>query len=185
MKRSIRMAKTTVACVVGAWLVAACGGAPETREGQAQLESEAEATLSAMIRKDPTLNDVLEEAYGYVVFPSVGSGGLVVGGSGGSGVVYQRGRPVGFATVREVDVGAIAGGQTYSELIVFSEPGPLERLQRGQFDLTANISATAVRSGAAAGTNFRDGTAVFVHDQQGLMADISVGGQSVSFEPMA
>ena len=36
-----------------------------------------------------------DNSYGYAVFPTIGKGGLVVGGAHGNGRVYERGKYVG------------------------------------------------------------------------------------------
>mgnify|MGYP006281573325 CR=1 FL=1 len=166
-------------------LAGACASAPETRQERRTLEQQAAMTLRGMIERDPTLEEVLDEAAGYVVFPEIGKGGAVVGGAQGVGVVYEDGMPIGYAALNQATFGAQLGGQTFSELIVFREQAALERLKAGNFDLTADASATAVASGAAARTTFEEGTAVFIAGQQGLMAEATVGDQQISFEPMA
>jgi lipid-binding SYLF domain-containing protein len=176
--------RMALALALGAGLALGCASAPETRAEQRTLEEQAEATLAGMKARDPTLEPLLDEAAGYVVFPQIGKGGAIVGGAQGVGVVYENGVPIGYAALNQATIGAQLGGQTFSELIVFSRQEPLDRLKAGNFDLTADVSATALSSGAAARANFEEGTAVFLAGQEGLMAEASVGGQQISFEPM-
>jgi hypothetical protein len=68
-------------------------------------------------------------------------------------------------------------------VIAFERPWSLERFKDGQFALSANVSAVALTSGAAAAAKYADGVAVFVAPQGGLMAEASVGGQDFQFEP--
>jgi lipid-binding SYLF domain-containing protein len=162
-----------------------CGGGPETRQEQEAAVSQARATIQTMTARDPSLQQVLDRAYGYVVFPQVGEGGFIVGGARGTnGVVFERGRPVGFATLSNISVGAQAGGQSFSEIVVFQTPEAFQRLREGRFDLTAGVEATLLSAGAAAQTDFSEGTAVFVLPEGGLMAGVSVAGQQITFEPM-
>ena len=101
----------------------------------------------------------------------------------GRGVVYEQGRMVGFAAVTEGSIGLTAGGQTYSELIVFKDPESYRKFQNGNFTFDAQASAVALKAGAAAAAQFRNGVMVFIHNQGGLMADASIGGQKISFHP--
>lgn len=179
----IRATRLFAGLVSIASLVSACASAPETREERADVRKQAEATLDEMRARDPSLENVLESAYGYVVFPEVGKGAVVVGGAQGVGVVYEQGRMIGYAALNQATIGAQAGGQSFSELIVFSERDALERLKAGNLDLTADVSATALTSGAAAQARFEEGVAVFITSEEGLMAEASVGGQQISFEP--
>lgn len=162
-------------------VLAACASAPESRADQRSLEAEADATLARMVGRDDSLRALVARAPGYAVFPSITSAGLVVGGSGGVGVVYENDVVVGFAEARGGSIGAQIGGQSFSELIVFETPEALARFRAGNFDLSADASATAIRSGAAATARFENGTAVFIDDQSGMMASATIGGQSINF----
>src|SRR4029450_3827460 len=73
--------------------------------------------------KSPTAGRAFEEAYGYAVFPSVGKGGLGIGGARGKGYVYHRGRVVGRSTLTQVTLGLQLGGQAYSEGVFFKDAG--------------------------------------------------------------
>jgi lipid-binding SYLF domain-containing protein len=167
------------ACAVVCFL--GCASAPESREDQHSLEAQAEATKTAMIRSDSSLQPLLASAAGYVIYPEVSEGGFVVGGTGGAGVVYRDGQPIGYSELRGASVGLQAGGQSYSQLVVFETDEALDRFRAGDFDLTAGLTATAVQSGAAAQAHFEDGTAVFINSESGLMAGATVGGQQMSF----
>src|SRR5579863_7592893 len=60
-----------------------------------------------------------KNSYGYAVFPTIGKGGLVVGGAYGSGRVYEHGKWVQDVSVTQLSVGFQLGGQAYSEIIFF------------------------------------------------------------------
>lgn len=169
---------------IGAFLAIAllgCASAPETHEERASVETSAGNALTAMKSRDPSLNDVLANAAGYIVFPEVREGGFIVGGMGGVGVVYEGNRPIGFSELRAGSVGAQVGGQSYSQLVVFNTREALDRFRAGNFAMSANVTATAIRSGAGRTAHFDNGVAVFVEDQSGLMAGASLRGQNMSF----
>jgi lipid-binding SYLF domain-containing protein len=176
---------TLIGAVAGLLMLVGCASAPKSRQDQQAMDARAQATLQSMVASDPSLREVLDRSAGYVVFPSVGEGAALVGGAHGVGVVYENGRPIGFATLTQATVGAQLGGQTYSQLIVFQTPQALNRLKSGNFNLTASASATALTAGAAARADFEGGTAVFIQSQGGLMAAANVGGQQINFEPLA
>lgn len=170
-------------CAAALVLCAACAGTPKTQQEGSNLESRARATLDNMKRRDPGLDRLLGQAYGYVVFPDVGKGGFIAGGAHGVGVVYERGRRIGFAELNQASLGALLGGQTFAELVVLQSPQALERVKRDQFAFGADASAVAITAGAAAGARFREGVAVFFMPRGGLMVDVSVNGQEIRFEP--
>ena len=78
-------------------------------------------------------------------------------------------------------VGFQAGGQTYSELVVFENKAALERFKQNKVDFGANASAIIAKTGAAANTRFVDGVAVFVRPTAGAMAEAAVGGQRMTY----
>ena len=147
--------------VITAIVIGACSTAPKTPAARGTLEARAEATLQTMRARDPGLADLLQSSAGYVVFPEIGKGGVIVGAAYGRGILYERGRPVGFVELNQASVGAQLGGQTFSELIVFQDRFDVDRLKTGQFSLGANVSAVALTTGAAATAQFQDGVAVF------------------------
>jgi len=164
-------------------LATACATTPDTPAQRRSLEANADATLETMTARDPGLNQVLAQATGYAVFPSIGKGGFLAGGAHGIGVVYERGKPVGYAELHQASIGAQLGGQTFSEIIVFRDQRGLDRLKADNFDVGGDMSAVAITAGAAAGAQFERGVAVFVLPRGGLMVDLSVHGQQIDFQP--
>jgi lipid-binding SYLF domain-containing protein len=136
-----------------------------------------------MKARDPGLGNLLDSAYGYAVFPDIGKGGVIVGAAYGRGVLYEHGHQVGYLELNQGSIGAQLGGQTFAELIVFRDRFAVERLKAGSFELGANASAVALQSGAAASAAFADGVAVFTLPHGGLMAELSVSGQKLNYQP--
>lgn len=163
-------------------MLAGCSTAPATSEGRVALNDNAQATVAKMEATDPSLRSILDTSVGYVVFPSVGKGAVIVGGGYGHGVVYERGRRVGYADVTQANVGASLGGQSYSQIIVFQDYARFNEFKRGNFTWTANASAVAIKAGAAAGSQFQDGVAIFADADAGLMGDASLGGQRYTYQ---
>ncbi len=164
--------------------IAGCATSPPTRQGKTALEQEADATLGEMRTRDPSIDNVLRGSYAYAVFPDVGKAGVGgVGGAYGRGVLFEHGRPNGYVKLEAGSVGAELGGQTYAELLVLRNADDVQRLKQGHFDLGANVSAVALKSGAAAAADFRSGRAVFVMPHGGLMVDVSVSGQRIDYQP--
>ncbi len=169
--------------IAAAFLMAGCATAPDTAAKKKGLDEEANGALAQMKAKDPKLDNFLSKAYGYAIFPSVGKGGVVVGGAYGRGLVYEQGKMIGWSELNQASVGLQLGGQTYSELIVFQNEDALGRLKSGNFDLGASASAVALNAGASASARFENGVAVFTMPQGGLMFDVSITGQKLNFEP--
>lgn len=144
---------------------------------------EAQQVVANFKQTDPGIDRFLTSSPGYVVFPSVGKGGLIVGGAHGTGVLFEKGKAVGKAALNQVTVGAQVGGQSYSEIIFFQTPAAVNDFKKGNFELAAQMSAVAIRAGASADANYMNSVAVFTQAKGGLMAEASVGGQKFSFTP--
>lgn len=163
---------------------AGCSTAPKTTAERTDLKAEAAQALAKAQASDPTLRPFIQDAAGYAVFPTVGKGGLVVGGAYGKGVVYERGTPVAYCDLSQASVGAQVGGQSYSEIICFETPQALANFRSGEFTMSAQATAVVLKSGAAANAKYKDSVVAFTMDAAGLMAEASIGGQKFSIAPM-
>ena len=147
------------------------------------LTTEAKDTKAEFLKKDATLKKVLAKASGYVIFPTVAKGGLGVGAARGTGQLYETGKdkPTGEATLTQVTIGFQAGGQAYSELILFEDKTSLENFKKGNFELSAQVSAVAVTAGAGENAKYEKGVMVLTLAKGGLMYEASVGGQKFKY----
>jgi lipid-binding SYLF domain-containing protein len=144
-----------------------------------------------------------ESAYGYALFPTIGKGGMVVGGAYGTGRVYAQGQYVGDTKMTQVSVGFQLGGQAYSQIIFFEDKRAFDEFTGGNFEFGAQASAVAITAGAQAAAtttgssagasggkkdaktygNYYKGMAVFTVAKGGLMYEASISGQKFSYTP--
>jgi lipid-binding SYLF domain-containing protein len=142
------------------------------------------------------------KSYGYAVFPTIGKGGLIVGGAHGSGRVYEKGTYVGDSSMTHVSVGLQAGGEAYSEIIFFQDKRAFDEFTSGNFEFSAQAQAVAITAGASAQTStagssagasggkkdaktaggYYKGMAVFTVAKGGAMFEVSIGGQKFSYK---
>jgi lipid-binding SYLF domain-containing protein len=151
--------------------------------GRAAAQDNVPGVIAKFKAKDPRLARAFDEAYGYVVFPTVGKGAIGIGGARGRGWVYEQGRRIGRASLTQVTIGLQLGGQAYSEVIFFEDKAALDDFTRGNFEFDAQVSAIAVTARAAGDLPYRKGIAVVTMGKGGLMYEASVGGQKFSFKP--
>lgn len=146
-----------------------------------------------------------KDCYAYAVFPTIGAGGLIVGGAHGKGHVYVHDKLVGRSTMTQLSVGLQAGGQAYSEIIFFRDQQALEQFESGKFEFDATASAIAVTASASAsvGTdrvssetsrdqtdasthgNYQAGMAVFTIAKGGLMYAANIAGEKFSYQELS
>jgi lipid-binding SYLF domain-containing protein len=140
-------------------------------------------------------------AYGYAVFPTIGKGGIVVGGAHGNGRVYEKGKYVGDVSMTQLSIGAQLGGQAFSEIIFLQDKRAFDEFTKGEFEfgaeasavaITAGVSAQATTGGTGAGKSvssekaevkgsYQKGIAVFTVAKGGLMYEAAVGGQKFKY----
>ncbi len=184
--------KPFLALLCGALLLAGAGGA-RADEYSDTVELFKNAGESA---------GFFRNCYGYAVFPTVGKGGLVVGGAYGTGHVYAQGRYTGDASLTQLSVGFQAGGQAYSQIVFFENKAAYDEFTSGSFEFGADVGAVAITAAAqaTAGTTgasasasatentaktagrYYKGMAVFTIVKGGAMYQATVAGQKFRFK---
>ena len=139
--------------------------------------------------------------YAYAVLPTIGAGGLIVGGARGRGRVYVHDQVVGTAVMTQLSFGFQAGGKAFSQIIFFQDKRNLDEFESGKFEFAAGASAVAITTGASAnvgtdrssseassGTrnattngNYQTGMAVFTVAKGGLMFAADISGEKFVF----
>jgi lipid-binding SYLF domain-containing protein len=158
-----------------------------------------------VFNQSPAVQPYFKNAYGYAVFPTVGKGGLGIGGAYGKGQVYRNDKVTGTTTLTKITIGFQAGGQAFSQIIFFQDKRAYDEFTSGQFAFDAQASAVAItagaqaqagttgatagasagpKTGAFAETSYHNGMAIFVHAKGGLMYEAAIGGQKFSFKPL-
>jgi lipid-binding SYLF domain-containing protein len=159
-------------------------------------------TLSAF-RKAEASGRFFKNAHGYAVFPTIGKGGVGIGGAYGKGKVYQKGKAIGTVSMTQLSIGFQLGGQGFSQIVFFEDAKALKTFTEGEFEfgaeasavaITAGASAKAGSTGATAGANvggaptakvmgaYVNGMAVFTLVKGGLMYEATIGGQKFKFK---
>ena len=158
-----------------------------------------------VFRDSPVVQPYFNNAYGYAVFPTIGKGGVGIGGAHGSGQVYVGDKVTGKTSMTQLTIGWQLGGQAYSQIIFFEDKRAYQEFTSGNFEFGAQASAVAITAGAQAqagttgaaasaspggsagkqaATKYQKGMAVFTRAKGGLMYEAAIGGQKFSFEPM-
>ena len=181
MTRARSVAVTAIALTTS--LLIGCSTAPTNTAERDALVQKAQAERSEWNRIDPGVEALARKSEGFAFFPEITKGGLGIGGAYGRGVVYERGQHVGYADVTQGSLGLQAGGQTYSEVIVFENAAALDRFKQNEMNFGANASAIIASNGASANARFVDGVAVFIRPITGAMAEASLGGQRTTYVP--
>jgi lipid-binding SYLF domain-containing protein len=164
-------------------LMFTCSLAAQTAEQQEVIDDAALAK-AAFTKNNPNMAELFANAEGYAIFPNVGKGAYIVGGAAGNGAVYEKGKLVGMAELKQIDIGLQIGGQAFRQVIFFQTQTELERFKQGNFELSGTASAVVLEEGKAKSIEFRDGIAIATMPKAGAMIEISVGGQKFEYESL-
>ena len=170
----------------------------------AWADSDAEAVAS--FRAAGESGTFFDTSYGYAVFPTIGKGGIGIGGAHGTGGVYAQGIKKGTSSMTQITVGFQLGGQAFSQIIFFEDERAFQSFTSGNFEFSAQASAVAITAGASAEANtgggagsgisggrndattshggYRKGMAIFTIAKGGLMYEAALGGQKYSYTPL-
>ena len=151
------------------------------------------------------ISNMFKTAHGYALFPTIGKGGMGIGGAHGAGQVYAKGQHVGDTKMTQLTIGFQLGGQAYSQVIFFEDKRAFEDFTSGNFEFGAQATAVAItaavgaqantgggaQAGASGGKNdagtvsggYRKGMAIFTVAKGGLMYEATLGGQKYSYSP--
>ena len=147
-----------------------------------------------------------DSAYGYAIFPTIGKGGMGIGGAYGQGRVFSQGRHVGDSSMTQLTLGFQLGGQAFSQIIFFENAQAFKDFTSGNFEFSAQATAVAITAGVSAEANtgggmaagasggrndattahggYRKGMAVFTIAKGGLMFEAVLGGQKFAYTPL-
>ena len=155
----------------------------------------------AVFRKAEESGRFFANAHGYAVFPTIGKGGIGIGGAYGRGRVYERGRLIGDTSMTQLSVGFQLGGQGFSQVIFFESAAALKAFTQGEYEFGAEASAVAITLGASAKAGsggaavgasldknkakvagaYNNGMAIFTVVKGGLMYEAAIAGQKFKF----
>jgi lipid-binding SYLF domain-containing protein len=69
----------------------------QSEKKKAEVIADSKEAKAEFMKADKEMKGLFEKAYGYVIFPNVGKGAVVVGGAAGTGVAYEGGKQIGMA----------------------------------------------------------------------------------------
>jgi lipid-binding SYLF domain-containing protein len=178
---NIGLALLLAPAAAGLLTLTGCGSTPSTPAEKADLADESMTRLKELTRAYPALQTTLDNSYAYAIFPSVAKGGFGIEGGSGRADVYEQGKYIGTAHVTLIKVGAVAGGETYTELLVFKTKAALDMFKSNQLQFAASAGATALKAGADVTAKYDHDVAVYTRTNGGLDFDASIGGQQFTF----
>jgi lipid-binding SYLF domain-containing protein len=179
------MKKYTIMLMIQSALILSALATGNAAAAQSKKDSslieDCQAGKKDFLRTDDLMKNLFDNAYAYAMFPNIGKGAVGVGGAAGNGIVYENGKIIGKANMKQITVGFQFGGQAYREVIFFEDKETLNRFKKNNIEFSAEASAVAATVGASAKAKYAKGVMIFTQEKSGLMYEASVGGQKFKF----
>lgn len=178
------MRNTLIFLLLLAVIATGCATAPPQPEGKNVLSAQGKEAIAVFKARDPSMEKFFTNSYGYAVFPKVGKGAFILGIASGRGEVFEQGKLVGYSSLSQASLGLSFGGELWREIIFFREKSDLDRFRSGpSYTFAAQVTGVALEEGVSAKADYKDGMAVFITSDKGLMVDASLGGQKFTYVP--
>ena len=140
--------------------------------------------MTKLYAQDPGARELVAKARGVLVFPSVVSAGLVVGGSYGQGELMVRGQNDGNYSTTAASVGLLAGADSKAVYILFMNDQALDKFRQSKgWVAGADASVSVITAGASANVDtqtVQKPVLGYVLTNAGLMANLSIDGTKIN-----
>jgi lipid-binding SYLF domain-containing protein len=158
--------------------------APAFAASKSELNASSQKALNNLVAQVPAAKAAQSKAVAVLVFPSVTKAGLVVGGQYGEGVLWRKGKPVGYFNTAGASWGMQAGAQQYGYVMFFMSEKALKYLDSSEgFEVGVGPSVVVVDSGMAknvTSSTLTEEIYAFVFAQKGLMAGMGLQGNKIT-----
>jgi len=171
--------KQKIIVLIGFFLVsiAFAGWNPFGKKYRRSGEENARLLIQEMREFSPSIRALIDNSVGFVVFPRVTKLAVGIGGGGGYGKLFWGRKLTGTCKLSQVSFGFQLGGQVYSEVILFQNGPTFENFRNGKLKFVGSVSVAVLDEGFGKDIGFKDGTAVIVKGQKGLMYEAALKGQ--------
>ncbi len=182
-KLAVRFALIIAVALLGA--CASMGGPTISEDTRSDLVERARLSLDDLYGSTPQARDLSARSVGILVFPDIFRAGLIVGGSGGNGVMFSpTGRALGYYNAASVSYGLQVGVQGYAQALFLMKADALKYLESSEgWSIGVGPSVVVVDMGAAkdlTSTTLRADVYAFIYSQEGLMGALGIQGQKIT-----
>lgn len=144
-------------------------------------------TVLNQMQQDPDMRKLLDKAKGVFIVPDYAAASLIVGGSGGEGVLLTRtdnewSNPV-FYDIGSISAGLQAGAAAGSMAWVLMNDNAVDSFKKeNNFSLTADAGFSIINWSARARGDVSDNDVIVWTDTEGLLGELSVGVTDVNLD---
>jgi lipid-binding SYLF domain-containing protein len=149
-----------------------------------ELNTDGKAALNRLYAQSQKAARFGRSAHAILVFPRIVKAGLIVGGQGGEGVLFVRGKPTGYYRISAVSYGLQVGGQSFSYVLFLMNDSALAYLNSSKgWSIGSGPSVVVMDKGKAMSnttTTITQDVYAFPFGQSGLMAGLGLEGSKIT-----
>jgi len=150
----------------------------------AAIDADVNVTLSRFYRHVNGSRQLVGEAAGVLVFPTVIKAGMGIGGEYGEGALQIRGRTAGYYNTVSASFGFQLGAQARSVIILFMTRDALARFRHTdgwKVGVDGSVAVVTIGVGGSIDTDRITSPVIgFIFDGKGLMYNLTLEGSKMS-----
>ena len=187
--RNLRTAATAIAIAVAGVAMVGCttprpGDTGSSMSSRQSIDAETTAALSKLYNSVPGSRDLVSQAKGVLVFPSVVGASLGVGAEYGRGSLRTNNMTAGYYSTTAGSIGFQAGAQSKAVVYLFMTQESLDKFRNSKGWTVGADATVAVANVGANGSidsqTVRQPIVGFVMTNVGLEAGVSLSGSKIS-----
>ncbi len=180
--------RTFLATGLLAVFAAACtttsGSSGDPASRRSSIDAQVDSAMTKLYAQVPGSRELVGKAKGVLVFPSVVSAGLGIGGSYGQGALRTGTKTDGYYSTTAASVGLLAGADSKAVYVLFMTQDALDKFRASKgWTAGADASVTMLKTGASAALDTqtaRQPVLGYALSNAGLMANLSIDGTKVN-----
>lgn len=149
-----------------------------------EIEAEARDALTRLYETNPTAKELGKTAEAILVFPDILKAGLIIGGQGGNGALFEDGQVVAYYNIAAASYGLQAGAQTFAYAMFLMTDSAREQIDSSDgWEVGVGPSLVVVDDGVAktlTTTTAKDDVYAFIFGQEGLMGGLGIQGSKIT-----
>ncbi|MAD94896.1 MAG: twin-arginine translocation pathway signal [Rhodobacteraceae bacterium] len=164
---------------VAAGSLSACTGGTDN-VAQISIDDKVADAVQQMQNELPFIKNLLDNAAGVLIVPTVTKASFILGGSYGEGALLIGEAPVAYYSVVAASYGIQAGGHQYSSALFFMDSEHLAKFRGGEgWTLGTDLEFTVLDDSLAAGIDnntIDEAVYAVLFNQAGILVGVSVEG---------
>lgn len=145
----------------------------------------AHAAVDKIKTKQPATSHYFDEAYGYVVWPTITRAGIGFGGAYGKGLVIEQDAVVGTSSFWQFTSGIQVGAKLFSMILFFKDKQTLDAFKKSETEFMAQAGIDFATVGAHGTPAYNQGVAIFALTKFGVMVEFTVSAAQLRFQPLS